>query len=220
MAILSDEQPAPPAMPEATPGETIQEDQQAVDEMASGLVQEDDAEISPSQQMQLDAYNDNATLVVYTAESQPAILQSLQTGKNPIDSIARTANLIHKRLQSSLEKEGEKMTEITMCLGAAHLVSELIVLADAAKLYQLNEQDRLEAYRHTIMQYFEAGLKDGSIDPVELQKTIEPLMNQDQRQAGLEQAEKNAILKTAPPSGKMNRSPQQPQQGGILGGGQ
>jgi len=198
----------------------VQDDPQATSQVEGELVNEEAAEIGPAQQMQIDAYSDNATLVVFSEQSQPAILQSLQAGENPIDSVAKTANLIHKRLQSSLEKEGEKMTEITMCLGAAHLVAELIVLAEAAKLFTLENKDRLEAYRHTLMQYFAAGLKDGSIDPVELQKTIEPLMSDEQRAFGEQQMNQSGIMKTAPPSGGMNSMPQQqPQQaGGILGG--
>jgi len=196
----------------------VQDDPQATSQVEGELVNEEAAEIGPAQQMQIDAYSDNATLVVFSEQSQPAILQSLQTGENPIDSIAKTANLIHKRLQSSLEKEGEKMTEITMCLGAAHLVAELIVLAEAAKLFTLENKDRLEAYRHTLMQYFAAGLKDGSIDPVELQKTIEPLMSDEQRAFGEQQMQQSGIMKTPPPSRGMNSMPQQQQAGGILGG--
>jgi len=199
-----------------------QQNPEQVEEVQDSIINEDAAEISPAQQMQIDAYSDNATLVVFSAESQDAILQSLQTGQNPMDAVAKTANIINKRLQESLSKEGEQMTEITLCLGAAHLVSELIVLAEAAKLFTLTPEQRLEAFRQTLMQYFAAGLKDGSIDPVELQKTIEPLMNQDQRQAGQEFADKSGIMKTPPANSGMYRGNQQPQQeqaGGILGGG-
>lgn len=190
-----------------------------VEQVEDSLVNEDAAEISPAQQMQIDAYSDNATLVIFSKESQDAILQSLQTGQNPMDAVAKTANIINKRLQSSLEKEGEKMTEISLVLGAAHLVSELIVLGEAAGLFTMTPEQRLESFRQTLMQYFAAGLKDGSIDPVELQKTIEPLMNQEQRQAGQEFADKSGIMKTPPAnSGMFRGNQQQGQRQGILGG--
>ena len=216
------EQKRPAVMPDKQSMQTIPDDPNATATVEDEIVNEDRVEIGPAQQMQIDAYSDNATIVVFSEQSQPAVLQSLQSGKNPIDSVAITANLIHRRLQDSLEKNGEKMTEITMCLGAAHLVAELIVLADAAKLFTLENEDRLEAYRHTLMRYFEAGLKDGSIDPVELQKTIEPLMTDEQRAYGEEQMVKNGIMKTPPASSAMFRNRQQadrqPRQGGILGG--
>ena len=227
----ADQQDAPPTDQQGPAGGTFKDDPKKDNATEGELVNTDQVDITPQQQQQIDAYSDNATLVVFSKESQAAILQSLQSGKNPIDSVARTANIIHKRLASSLEAKGEeKMTEITMCLGAAHLVSELIVLADAAKLFKLNSQERLEAFRQTLMQYFHAGLADGSIDPVKLQQTVEPLMNKDQRSFGLQHADKSGIMKTAPPSGGMFKGqqpqpqqqqpqPQQPQQqNGILGG--
>lgn len=201
--------------------EIQQPDPEQVEQVEDSIINEDNAEISPAQQMQIDAYSDNATMVIFSGESQDAILQSLQTGKNPMDAVAKTANIINKRLQESLQKEGEQMTEITLCLGAAHMVSELVVLADAAGLFKMTVEQRAEAYRQTLMQYFAAGLKDGSIDPVELQKTIEPLMSQEQRQAGQDFADKSGMMKTPPANSGMFRGNQQqehPQRQGILGG--
>jgi hypothetical protein len=207
-----------PMVPEQSepmePQGAIQENEQASNSVEGEFVNQQ-AEIGPAQQAQIDAYSDNATIAVFSEESQPGILQMLQSDKEPIASVANTAFAVHKQLETMLVGTGEKMTEVTMALGAAHLVSELIVLAEAANLYTLTSEQRLEAYRHSVMKYFETGLKDGSIDPVELQKTIEPLMTDEQRQYGLEQMEQSGISKTQPPSG-MGNKPQAPQQG-ILG---
>ena len=72
-----------------------QQDPEQVEEVKDSIVNEDAAEISPAQQMQIDAYSDNATLVIFSEESQDAILQSLQTGQNPMDAVAKTANIIN-----------------------------------------------------------------------------------------------------------------------------
>jgi len=173
-----------------------------------------EVELGPGQQAQLDAYMDNATLAVFSEKTQPGILQMLQADKNKVKAVATTAFNVHTQLESGLQQTGEKMTEITMCLGAAHLVSELVVLAKAAKLYELTPEERLEAFRHSVMKYFETGLKNGTIDPVELQKTIEHLMSREQKEYGLQQMEKSGISKTAPPSGYGMKG----QQRGILGG--
>lgn len=201
----------------------IQEDSGAVDEKMGEIVNVGNVHISPAQQAQIDAYDDNSTIIVFSPKTQDAILQSLQSGQNPIQSIAITANLIHNRLASSMEQDGkEKMTEITMCLGAAHLVSELIVLGEAAGLFKLSNVEQNEAFRQTVMKYFADGLKNGSINPIELQKSIEPLMNKEQRKFGEQNMQD--IMKTPPPVNMPARtvSPQQPsqQQGqGLLGGG-
>jgi hypothetical protein len=199
-------------IPEGPQEQAIQEDPQRQEQIEEEFVQEDQVELGPAQQAQLDAYQDNATLAVFNEEKQPEILQSLQQYDNPIESVAQTAFTIHKQFEAGLGKREEAMTEVTMLLGAAHLVSELILLADAANLYHLEPEQRLEAFRVAVMKYFEAGLKDGSIDPVELQKTIEPLMTQEQKEAGLQMMEKHKMSKTAPPSGQFAKQQQQPQQ--------
>lgn len=196
------------------PIQPIPEDPQKAEQIENDFTQPG-AELGHGQQAQLDNYTDNATIAVFSEESQPAILQSLQAENEPVKSVAGTAYIVHQQLEAGLQKGGEKISEITLALGASHLVSELIVLAEAAKLYQLDEAQKQEAYRQAVERYFESGLKDGSIDPVELQKTLEPLMNDEQRTYGLQQMEDSGISKTAPPSG-MNAQPQP--QGGILGG--
>jgi hypothetical protein len=213
---VSTEQQAPVEQQSPTE-QPIQPNEQASEQIEGKLVEQDNVTIGPGQQAQLDAYTDNATIVVFSEKSQPAILQSLQAGQDPVANVANTLFLVHGQLESSLAKDGEKMTEITMAIGGAHLTSELIVLAEAAKLYTLDETQKMDAYQKGIMRYFEAGLKDGSIDPVELQKTLEPVMNDKQREFGMRGMEQGGISKTAPPAGGNIQPQVQPQQG-ILGG--
>jgi len=197
---------------------TIAADEQATQQLEDEFVN-DDVEMSDAQEAQLDAYKNNATLLVFSEKSQAAVLQELQVDKNPVKSIALTANDLNRQLQSGLEADGEGMTEVTLCLGAAHLVGELILLAEAAGLYELTPEDRLEAFRHTVMKYFADGLADGSIDPAELQATIEPIMTEEQRAFGLQHAEQNGILKTKPPVGMARPPQQQAQPQSVLEGG-
>ena len=231
--MMEEEMPQDPAMQQAPPQEPmpqeapqdgpIQPDPEASEQMEGELINEEgEMELGEAQQLQLDAYRDNATIVVFSEDSQAAILQQLQVGENPIDGVASTAFTVHRQLEESLKQTGEQMTEVTLVLGAAHLVTELVVLAEAAGLYTLDPGERAEAFRHAAMKYFETGLKTGSIDPVKLQQEIEPLMNQEQRAFGEGHAEQNKLLKTPPPSGFGRSTPQQapPQQGGgILTGG-
>ena len=199
----------------------VQGDPAESEQVEGELVNKDMAEISPEQQMQIDEYSDNATIVVFGEQSQAAVLQLLQVDKNPVKSVAKAANMINQKLQGGLEGTGEKMSEIALFMGAAHLVSELIVLAEAAKLFSLSPGDRLEAFRQTLMMYFAEGLKNGTIDPVKLQQTIEPLMSREQRAFGLKHSQD--IMKTPPvgsqrPAQQVQQPQQAPQQGGILGG--
>jgi hypothetical protein len=198
MAAQAPQQPAQPvAQPDPAQTADVQDD----------MVTEDaEVEMGPAQEAQLEAYRDNATLAVFSEKTQPAILQILQSSQgNPTEALGRAAFMIHKRLESSM-KDGEKMTEITMALGAAHLVSELVVLAEAAGLYSLEPEQRLEAFQQALKMYFEEGLNNGTIDPIELQKTMEPLMTPDQRKFGSQAMEQHGVSKTVPPKGLLGRT--------------
>ncbi len=208
--------PPMPTEPEAAV-QPIPTDPQTVAKVEDEFVDQG-AELGPGQQAQLDNYTDNATIAVFSEESQPAVLQSLQATEDPVKNVASTVLTVHKQLEMGMQKSGEKMSEITMALGASHLTAELIVLADAAGLYKLDEKQKIEAFRRAMMSYFNSGLNDGSIDPVELQKTLEPIMTDEQRAYGLNGMEQAGISKTAPPSGMNAQPQQQPPQGGILGG--
>ena len=103
-----------------------------------------------------------------------------------------------------------KTTEITLCIGEAHLVSELVTLADAAGLYSLNEDERKRAYGQAIQMFFEDGFRiykeqgpdaPGAVNPVEAQKMAEGLLTPEQRQLGMQMAKENGISQTQPPTG-------------------
>jgi hypothetical protein len=212
----------------------MQPQEAEVEQVKDELVNEDVAKLGPAQEAQLENYTDNATIAVYSEKSQPTILQLLQSEQSPVASVANTAFQVHKQLEAGLVKTGERMTEITLCLGAAHLVSELVVLAQAAKLYTLNPEERLEAFRQAAQRYFEEGFRIfkeqganamGAIDPVKFQQTIEPLLTENQRNVGMQMARENGISQTAPASGMMamdvaqqQQPPQQQQPQGFLGG--
>ena len=209
----------------------LEPNEQKAQQQESSLTNKDKVQLSPAQQAQFQAYSDNATIMIWNEKTQPAILQSLQSQKDPMADIAVTANIVNSKLQSAAEKHGEQLTEITLFLGAAHIVSELNVLAEAAGIFALSNAQRLESFRQTLQKYFTDGLNNGTIDPVKLQQEIEPLMSPEQRQAGMQAMKENGISQTAPPTkpGAWRPPPQQqpqqgtPQQGmqppqGLLGG--
>jgi len=165
-------------------------------------------QLTPEEVAQLDAYADNATNLIFSEKTQPAILQQLQARKNPVENVAYTANHVHKILFDGLTKNGESMTDKTMFLGATHVVSELHLLAEAAGLFTLSNEEKLNAFQYTLLIYFKEGMESGKIDPVELQKELEPLMTDEQRQYGMmAMSQMDDISKTAPPSGQRWATP-------------
>lgn len=196
-----------------------QGNQQKVAQTEDQLATPESAQMTPAEEMQLDNYSDNATLAVYSKKSQPTVLDLLQSGSSPVDGLSRAAFFIHNQLEGGLRQKGEHMTYLTLFFGAAHLVSELAVLAEAAKIFTLTPQERMDGFKGAIKMYFEAGLKifkeqgknaPGAIDPVVLQKEIEPLLNEKQRSMGMQLADKEGLSKTPPGPVAMQQTGQQP----------
>jgi hypothetical protein len=194
----------------------------------------DEYALSPAQEQQIEIFQDNATIAIFSEKSQPQILQLLQTDmKNPMKSVGYAAFMVLKSLVFGSIRSSEPVTEVTLMFGGAHLVSELITLAEAAGLYQLTDQERLDAFGEAIKLYLEEGFKifkeqgseaPGAVDPIEIQKAAEYLLSDEQRQSGMQMARENEISLTQPPKvaspGMAQEQPQTAQtaQQGLLGG--
>ena len=189
-------------------GQPVQAPAEA-DQYADEFVQ-DEYEMGPAQEAQYEAYTDNATLAVFSEKSQAQVLQLLQSGQSGVEGVAEAAFRINKQMVATMEQSGEKPTEITLCMGGAHLVSELIALAGAAGLYELNEEERKQTFGLAIQKFFADGFEiyskqgpdaPGAIDPVQTQKTFDAMLTPEQRQYGLQMAKEQGISLTEPPTG-------------------
>ena len=189
-------------------GQPVQAPAEA-DQYADEFVQ-DEYEMGPAQEAQYEAYTDNATLAVFSEKSQAQVLQLLQSGQGGVEGVAEAAFRINKQMVATMEQSGEKPTEITLCMGGAHLVSELIALAGAAGLYELSEEERKQAFGMAIQKFFADGFEiyskqgpdaPGAIDPVQTQKTFDAMLTPEQRQYGLQMAKEQGISLTEPPTG-------------------
>ena len=189
-------------------GQPVQAPAEA-DQYAGEFVQ-DEYEMGPAQEAQYEAYTDNATLAVFSEKSQAQVLQLLQSGQNGVEGVAEAAFRINKQMVATMEQSGEKPTEITLCMGGAHLVSELIALAGAAGLYELSEEERKQAFGMAIQKFFVDGFEiyskqgpdaPGAIDPVQTQKTFDAMLTPEQRELGLQMAREQGISLTEPPTG-------------------
>lgn len=189
-------------------GQPVQAPAEA-DQYADEFVQ-DEYEMGPAQEAQYEAYTDNATLAVFSEKSQAQVLQLLQSGQSGVEGVAESAFRINKQMVATMEQSGEKPTEITLCMGGAHLVSELIALAGAAGLYELNEEERKQAFGMAIQKFFADGFEiyskqgpdaPGAIDPVQTQKTFDAMLTPEQRQYGMQMAKEQGISLTEPPTG-------------------
>ena len=125
-----------------------------------------------------------------------------QTG-DPLVSVPEVAVNLNDTAVAMMTDSGAVPDFGVQLAASALLIDDLIQLGQAAKLWPDVQKNEVEAiYEDTLQIVIERGLADGSIDPIQLQLDVEPLMNDDQSRAGQALA-KNGNLSAEPSQASM-----------------
>ena len=179
----------------------------------------------PAMQKKVDGYVSILMKIMHAKSTRNTIIKMLSASDDPKMSIVETALAVN-----DLAVQEAKSAEPKVILAASpYLVSDLAEIGNAAGIFQLNEEQLAPIYQAALQKYIEKGLKDGSIDPVELQASVEPMLSQEQNQMGMDmgqqtglpqQASNSMAVRTMTQEAKPTPQPQQQQapQQGLLGG--
>lgn len=159
-----------------------------------GLVQDAQAlamgegDVDPKLKASMEDYTAVLMNVIHSPETNGSVVEMLSGGPAQ-ESIPFTANQVNDMvLQSIAKKQGAKKPEDAVLMaGAIYLVTDLAELGNAADVFEqpVGEQDMAPLLQKTMQSYIQKGLKDGTIDPVQLQTDTEPYLNEEQRGVGL-----------------------------------
>jgi len=139
------------------------------------------------------AYIGGLMKMLHSKETAPLVEEMLQAGE-PGDTIPRIANQINDQMEQAVKKKPALETALA---AGIYLVQDLIEIGRAAGYFDVTEDQMQPIFRDTMQIYIEAGLNDGSIDPIELQEKVEPLMDEQQKATGLQAAELTGVPKQA-----------------------
>lgn len=138
------------------------------------------------------AYISGLMKLLHSKETAPSVEEMLQSGP-PEKTIPVIALQINDQMEQAVEKKPSLETALA---AGTYLVQDLIEIGNAAGFFQIETEEQIKPIlQGTIQQYIEKGLKEGTIDPVELQEKVEPLMDDDQRATGMQAAELTGIPK-------------------------
>lgn len=147
-------------------------------------------DIDPKTKQQIDVYSTMLTKFIHGKETRDKVLEMLQAG-NPVDAVPPAAIAINEQAEQAMKG---KVTPDVVLGASVTLVSDLIEVGIAAGLFEKpSDEDISFIYQDTLQIYIEKGLKDGSIDPVQLQRDVEPLMSDEQRKAGMAMAKETGV---------------------------
>jgi len=141
-------------------------------------------------QQQVEAYASGMLQMIHDKKSREQVYSMLKSAP-PEESIPRTALTINTQMESALDKRGSKPPLPIIFAAGTILVQELIGITNEGNLSKqpIDDKRAQGILEKSYQMYIENGLKKKTLDPVELQQLVEPLMSEQQRGAGVGAAE-------------------------------
>jgi hypothetical protein len=156
--------------------------------------------------------------LLHSKETSPMVDDMLKNGGDPKVTIPKVAMLVNQKMADATGKVPSLRTALAAFM---YLVGDLIELGNKAGFFNIEtEEDISVILKATLQAYIEKGLKDGTIDPVELQKEIEPLLSEEQRTMGSEAANGSGLPMDANHDTAMASYGMQKKREGVMQGGQ
>lgn len=180
-----------PPMEQEDPKAVPQDPQTPQDPQATP---QDQQQLDPKVEKEVQAYTMGLSKMLHSKKTQPQVVQMLKSGGDPETLVPQIALLINDQMETAVKQKGQKPS-LEVLLGAAQfLVGDLIEMGNAMGIFQIETEEQIgPILQNTMQKYIEKGLKDGSVDPIELQQKVEPMMPEDMRQKALGIAEAEGI---------------------------
>jgi len=122
-------------------------------------------------------------------ETRDLVMDILKSSDEPFDTVPEAVNKINDIASKTAEQGGQKISQDVQLASSVFLFNDIVELGKAAGIFQVPEEEMTELYQDCIEIHIQKGLKDGSIDPIQLQLDTEELMTEHQKAGGMGLAE-------------------------------
>lgn len=162
-----------------------------------------DAELSAQDQSSVDQYIQVLTELLHSPKSSDSVVGILTASPDPFDSVPQAAVSVNDMGVNMMKQSGIDVHFGIQLAASSFLITDLIDLGYAAAGWEeLTDEDIAGIYEDTLQIVIKRGLDDGSIDPIQLQLEVEPMMDENQM-AGGKHLQAQAGLEDAPSKGAM-----------------
>jgi hypothetical protein len=126
--------------------------------------------------------------LIHGTETRDSVMKMLKANPDPFKAIPDTANNLMKRVEAQVKKRRMRIPADVKVATAQYIVIDLANLGNKAQAWetQVSEDQLGPILRDTMKIYIKQGIKDKSIDPVQLQQEAEKLMSPEQKAAGMQ----------------------------------
>lgn len=169
----------------------------------SGAEGEEGEAQDPKMKSKVDAYVSVLTELLHSPKSRDSVTDVLMKDSDPFNTVPQLAVSVNDMGVNLMKQSNVEVPFSVQLAASTYLIEDLIHLGYAAAGWdQLDDTDIAGIYEDTLQIVIERGLKDGSIDPIQLQMETEPMLNENQKAAGQYGAQE-AGLDSAPSQGAM-----------------
>lgn len=151
------------------------------------------ASLDPKTQQKVESYVSVLMNELHSPDTRDDVLEILKSSKDPYMTVPQAAMTINDQAQSKITKQGGRVDTNTMFLASQYLVSDLMEIGNTFGVFKVGQEDFKELYQDSLQMYIQRGLKDKSIDPIELQTTAEKFMTDNEKIGGHYLAEKQGL---------------------------
>ena len=130
---------------------------------------------------------------LHGSETRDDVLDILKNGKDPYIGIPEAAMAVNDAAVAKFEQNGVEVDLNTQFNASAYLVNDLMEIGSKFGFFEVTQDDFAPLLEDSLQTYIERGLKDGTIDPIELQLTAESFTSENQRIAGLYYGQENGV---------------------------
>lgn len=191
---------------------------------AGGAEQDEEANVSPEEQAQYDAFMANYMKMAYSKEVGPRLLDTLGgDGGDPVEGLAQATAFIVKRLADGARESGAEISQDVLFHGGKEIVEDLAEMQADAGFADLDENQIEQAMYRALDIYREAAMADGTLNTEALAQDMQALVEAEQAGAldqvlpgATQAAEKMQTETAAPPE---DADPAMPRGRGLANGG-
>jgi len=122
-------------------------------------------------------------------QTRDLVMDILKSSKEPFDTVPEAMNKLNEMAAKTAEQGGQEISQDVQLAASVFLFSDIVDLGEAAGIFQVPEEERIELYQDCLELHVQKGLKDGSIDPIQLQLDTEELLTEQQKAGGMGLAE-------------------------------
>jgi len=161
-----------------------EEGQQQSENYTAGM-QQQGQEVDPKMKKQIDSYTSVLMNLLHGEKTRNHTEEMIKASKDPFIAIPNTAVSVNDMGVNLMEQSGVEVPFGVQLASSEYLLGDIVELGMAMGQWQEIPEEELKGiYEDTLEIVIERGLKDGTIDPIQLQLDVEPLMDEDQARAG------------------------------------